>query len=155
MKAELDAWQQSVIRSYQGEDYPKRAGVPPVRGLEEVPHSQVALRGGFWGPRLKTHHEVTVPHALDCLEKDGHMTNFDKAAGLIQEPLAGHAAFDSDLHKALEGAMYALQLAPDAALQKVRRRHPRPHPCRAARGRLSPFRTSFSRGRTAAGTTCV
>jgi hypothetical protein len=74
-----------------------------------VDHSQVELRGGFWGPRLKTHHEVTVPHALDCLEQDGHVTNFDKAAGVFDGPLQGHHAFDSDLHKALEGAVYSLR----------------------------------------------
>ena len=68
-------------------------------------HKQVELRGGFWGPRLKTHCEVTVPHALDCLERDGHVTNFDKAAGRFDGPLRGHHAFDSDLHKALEGAI--------------------------------------------------
>ena len=47
--------------------------LPPPHGLDEVNHRQVDLRGGFWGPRLKTHHEVTIPHALDCLEKDGHV----------------------------------------------------------------------------------
>ena len=35
------------------------ADLPPVRGLEEVGHAQMELRGGFWGPRLKTQHEVT------------------------------------------------------------------------------------------------
>ncbi len=93
------------------------AELPPKRGLEEVHHKQVELRGGFWGPRLKTAHEVTVPHALDCLEKDGHVTNFDKAAGLITGRASGHGAFDSDLHKALEGAMYSLQHNDDPQLQ--------------------------------------
>jgi len=94
------------------------ADVPPARGLEEISHRQVELRGGFWGPRLKINHEVTVPHALDCLERDGHVTNFDKAAGLIEGQPSGHAAFDSDLHKALEGAMYSLQHYDDAQLLK-------------------------------------
>ncbi|MCX5677302.1 MAG: glycoside hydrolase family 127 protein [Planctomycetota bacterium] len=94
------------------------ADLPPLRGLDEVNHGRVELRGGFWGPRLKTHHEVTVPHALDCLEKDGHVTNFDKAAGVIKGPPSGHAAFDSDLHKALEGAMYSLQHYSDSTLRK-------------------------------------
>ena len=44
------------------------ADLPPSHGLDEVNHKQVELGGGFWGPRLKTGHEVTVPHALDCLE---------------------------------------------------------------------------------------
>ena len=85
------------------------ADPPPLRGLREVSHANVELRAGFWGPRLRTHSEVTVPHALDELEKDGHVTNFDKAAGRYDGPLRGHHAFDSDLHKALEGALYSLQ----------------------------------------------
>ncbi|MBE3097300.1 MAG: glycoside hydrolase family 127 protein [Planctomycetes bacterium] len=93
------------------------ADLPPMRGLDEVNHKQVELRGGFWGPRLETQHAVTVPHALDCLEKDGHVTNFDKAAGLAKGAPSGHAAFDSDLHKALEGAMYSLQHYSDSALR--------------------------------------
>jgi len=71
----------------------------PLHGLDEVNHAQVELRGGFWGPRLKANGEVTVPHALDCLEKDGHVINFDKAAGVLKGPPSGHAAFDSDLHR--------------------------------------------------------
>ncbi|NQU19952.1 MAG: glycoside hydrolase family 127 protein [Candidatus Nealsonbacteria bacterium] len=85
------------------------AGQPPIKGLTEVPHDQVQLQGGFWGPRQKTHREVTIPHALDCLEADGHVTNFDMASGKFEGPLRGHHAFDSDLHKALEGALYCLQ----------------------------------------------
>ena len=94
------------------------ADPPPLRGLTEVGHPQVELRGGFWGPRLKTHHEVTVPHALDELEKDGHVTNFDKAAGVFDGPLKGHHAFDSDLHKALEGALDSLQHFADPPLRQ-------------------------------------
>ena len=92
--------------------------VLPNRGLYEVSHEQVKLRGGFWGLRLKTHHEVTIPHALNFLERSGHVTNFDKAAGVFDGPLRGHHAFDSDLHKALEGAMYCLQHRDDSHLHK-------------------------------------
>jgi len=86
------------------------------RGLLAVEHERVELSGGFWGPRLKTHHEVTVPHALDCLDRGGHISNFDKAAGTFDGPLRGHHAFDSDLHKALEGAVYSLQHFDDPQL---------------------------------------
>jgi len=92
--------------------------VLPNRGLYEVSHERVELRGGFWGPRLKTHHEVTIPHALDCLERNGHVTNFDKAAGVFDGPLRGHHAFDSDIHKAMEGAMYSLQHHDDPKLRQ-------------------------------------
>ncbi len=94
------------------------ADVLPNRGLYEVSHERVELRGGFWGQRLDTHHEVTVPHALSCLEHDGHVTNFDKAAGVFDGPLRGHHAFDSDIHKAMEGAMYSLQHHDDSQLRK-------------------------------------
>ena len=91
---------------------------PPAHGLTEVGHPQVELRGGFWGPRLKTHQDVTLPHALDELEKDGHVTNFDKAAGVFDGPLKGHHAFDSDLHKTLEGALDSLQHFADPPLRQ-------------------------------------
>ncbi|MHC4540259.1 MAG: glycoside hydrolase family 127 protein [Planctomycetota bacterium] len=92
--------------------------VLPNRGLYEVSCERVELRGGFWGPRLKTHHETTIPHALNCLERAGHVTNFDKAAGVFDGPLRGHHAFDSDLHKALEGALYSLQHRDDSRLRR-------------------------------------
>lgn len=94
-----------------------RQNPPPLRGFQEVSHAQVKLSGGFWGPRIKTTHEVTIPHALDELEKDGHVTNFDKAAGKFDGPLQGHHAFDSDLYKALEGALCSLQHHDDPALK--------------------------------------
>ena len=94
------------------------ADPPPLRGLREVDNMCVKLQGGFWGPRLKTAREVTIPHSLNSLEKDGHVTNFDKAAGVAQGPISGHAAFDSDLHKALEGAMYCLQNKSDKVLSQ-------------------------------------
>ncbi len=91
--------------------------VLPNRGLYEVSHERVKLRGGFWGQRLKIHHETTIGHALDCLERNGHITNFDKASGVFDGPLRGHHAFDSDLHKAMEGAMYCLQYRDDPKLR--------------------------------------
>ena len=72
---------------------PSFAEVPPIRGLHQVEHADVELHGGFWGTRQDIHHEVTVPHALDCLEKAGHVTNFDKAAGKFEGPLRGGRPF--------------------------------------------------------------
>jgi len=94
------------------------AGPPEPRGLRAAGHERVELRGGFWGPRLKTHHEVTVPHALDRLEQAGHVANFDLAAGVGEGTLRGHHAFDSDLHKALEGALYSLAHRDDPKLRR-------------------------------------
>lgn len=95
---------------------PVWAEVAPIRGLRQVIHADVELQGGFWGARQAIHHQVTVPHALDCLEKAGHVTNFDKAAGKFDGPLRGNHAFDSDIHKALEGALYSLAHCDNKAL---------------------------------------
>lgn len=91
---------------------------PPLRGFTEVSQAQVKLTGGFWGPRLKTSSAVTIPHTLTELEKDGHVTNFDKAANKEKSGLSGHHAYDSDLYKVLEGALISLNQHPDPALQK-------------------------------------
>ena len=93
------------------------AQLPPKRGLNEVSHKQVDLQGGFWGPRQKIAATVTIPHALNELEKDGHVINFDKAAKLVEGKPSGHSAFDSDLYKVLEGAALSLQHFPDKPLQ--------------------------------------
>jgi DUF1680 family protein len=132
----------------------------PVSGLEEVGLRNVRLQGGFWGPRLETHHQTTVPHVLDKLEERNHITNFDKAAKVLksggvrqdtggdgnpaakalegnageqdtsgpgsakaadpseEDGIVGHSAFDSDVHKALEGACYSLCQHDDPALSR-------------------------------------
>jgi len=108
----------TIIFAFTCSPSPATADPQPLRGFLEVDHSQVELEGGFWGPRLQTHAETTIPHAITCLENDGHVTNFDKAAGKMEGPNSGHAAFDSDLHKVLEGAMYTLAHKPDDELAK-------------------------------------
>ncbi len=91
---------------------------PPLRGFQEVDQAQVELTGGFWGPRLEISRKVTIPHELEKLENDGHITNFDKASGKFDGPIKGHHAYDSDLYKVLEGALIALQHSNDPALRK-------------------------------------
>jgi len=76
--------------------------------LRNVPLEDVDLAGIFWGPRLQTHYETTIPHTLNRLEEEGHVTNFDLAAGLIEGDYRGNHAYDSDLYKGLEGAIYTL-----------------------------------------------
>ena len=108
----------SLVMIASGNAAENQKNPPPVRGFQEVGQAQVKLRGGFWGPRMKTAHDVTIPHSLDELEKDGHVTNFDKAAGKTEGPLSGHHAFDSDLYKVLEGALISLQHTDDPELLK-------------------------------------
>lgn len=102
----------SLIHSSPG------AEIAPKHGLNNVSHDQVQLEGGFWGPRLEIHHKTNIPHVLDALERNGHVTNFDKAAGKFDGELCGNHAFDSDIHKAMEGAMYTLHHVDDPELQQ-------------------------------------
>jgi hypothetical protein len=60
--------------------------------------------GVFWPGMPLRRQEITVAQAA-------------KAAGRYEGPLRGHHAFDSDLHKALEGALYSLQHCPDDRLR--------------------------------------
>jgi uncharacterized protein len=111
-------WAVITLTVAYGQAAEEKKNPSPIRGFVEVGQAQVKLRGGFWGPRLKTAHEVTIPHSLNELEKNGHVTNFDKAAGKAEGPLSGHHAFDSDLYKVLEGAVISLQHNDDPALLK-------------------------------------
>ncbi len=58
----------------------------PLAGFREAGLKDVVVEGGFKGSRLKTHGEVTIAHALAHLEKDGHVTNFEKASGWLPRP---------------------------------------------------------------------
>lgn len=133
---------------------------PPLHGFEEIGHQNVNLRGGFWGPRLYVHQRTTIPHVLNKLEENKHISNFDVAAKVLksgrlenkgfksdtdpaQEALqgdtdgksaldserkisdahdsngiVGHSAFDSDVHKALEGACHMLGHCDNPDLEK-------------------------------------
>ena len=51
---------------------------------------------GSEGPRLKTQHDGTVLLALNALEMDGRVTNFENATGNFDGPLKSHHGFDSD-----------------------------------------------------------
>ena len=90
--------------------------LPPLQGLQEVDAHAVSVRSGFWGKRLQTHLKVTIDHSLNELEKDGHIANFDIASGTIAGECHGHAAFDSDLYKVLEGAAMTLAYGKDERL---------------------------------------
>ncbi|NNJ87380.1 MAG: glycoside hydrolase family 127 protein [Akkermansiaceae bacterium] len=93
--------------SKNGASKPHSGLKPPQHGLKEVGCSHVHLEGGFWGPRLKIHHKVTIPHTLDKLEERHHLTNFDIAARVIKGGTSGRGTGRDDATdeatKALEG----------------------------------------------------
>lgn len=70
---------------------------------------QVRLTGGFWGQWQDRNREVTTPHALTWLERDGAMDNLRRlGAGDGAPERRGMRFSDSDLYKALEGIAWDL-----------------------------------------------
>ncbi len=82
-----------------------------------VPFTDVKLNDIFWAPRIKTNREVTIPYAFEQCEKTGRIDNFAIAGGLMEGEHKGSFPFDdTDPYKIIEGASYALAVAPDPEL---------------------------------------
>jgi DUF1680 family protein/alpha-L-arabinofuranosidase len=86
---------------------------------EAVGIRNVNLDGGFWGKRLETNREVTIPHIFKQCEQKGRIDNFAIAGGLIKGEPKGNFPFDdTDVYKSIEAASYSLMTKPDANLEK-------------------------------------
>lgn len=81
-----------------------------------VPFNQVQLLDGFWKDRVETAVSVTIPFAFAKSEETGRIHNFAVAGGLAEGAFQGIHYNDSDVFKIMEGAAYALTLAPDPQL---------------------------------------
>src|SRR3954470_10986810 len=90
--------------------------------IQPVPFTAVHLKDNFWAPRLETNRLVTIPYTFEQCEKSGRMDNFTRAAKALRGgALTNHAPppspfDDADPYKVLEGASYALAVAPDPKL---------------------------------------
>ena len=84
--------------------------------ISPVPFTDVSISDAFWQPRLETNRKVTLPYCFQKCEETNRVANFDKAAGVISGAHEGIFFNDSDVYKVLEGAAYALALAPDSEL---------------------------------------
>ncbi|SEC75314.1 beta-L-arabinofuranosidase domain-containing protein [Paenibacillus sp. GP183] len=82
-----------------------------------IPFTNVSLEDSFWAPRLRVYKDITLPVCLDQCERTGRITNFAKAAGLMEGEFEGIYFNDSDLYKVLEGAAYSLMTHPDPAIE--------------------------------------
>ena len=85
--------------------------------IKPLPFTQAQIDDSFWQPRIETAATVTVPYDFEKCEDSGRIANFDKAAGKLPGAHQGIFYDDSDVFKAVEGAAYAMQVAPDPALQ--------------------------------------
>jgi DUF1680 family protein len=94
-------------------------GMPAVtEPLRPVPFTDVVLDGPFWGPRLGTIREVTIPYEYEQCKQTGRIDAFrlDWRPGRQPKP---HYFWDSDVAKWLEAASYALATHPEPGLRAL------------------------------------
>ena len=85
--------------------------------ITPVPFTSVTIQDKFWKPRIDTAVNVTIPYDFAKCEETGRIDNFAKAGGLMEGPHKGIFYDDSDVFKVVEGAAYALQIAPKQELE--------------------------------------
>ncbi len=86
--------------------------------IKPIPFTQVAISDNFWRPRIDTAVQVTIPYDFEKCEETGRIDNFAKAGGLMDGAHQGIFFDDSDVFKVVEGAAYALQIAPNGELDR-------------------------------------
>jgi DUF1680 family protein len=91
-----------------------------MANLQAVPFTSVRVEPtSFWGARIETMRQATLPHNLRECEQTGRIANFDRAARGETGEFKGFFFNDSDTYKVLEGAAYLLSLQRDAELEKT------------------------------------
>jgi DUF1680 family protein len=91
--------------------------------ITPVPFTAVKVtNNSFWGQRLETSRQVTVPLAFSKCESEGRYKNFERAAhpsdSYDVSKLMGFSFDDTDPYKTIEGASYILQTYPDKKLKQ-------------------------------------
>lgn len=89
--------------------------------FEQVPFTSVKIsQNSFWGNRIKSVRDVTIPLAFSKCETEGRYDNFVKAAHPDEKydvsTFMGFPFDDTDVYKTIEGASYVLQTFPDKKL---------------------------------------
>ena len=84
-----------------------------------VPFNEVTLTGGFWGERMQTELDVTLPFSLvqagPAIEQLQGGADFLEGRG--GQSISNNGPLSSDLYKIMEGAAYSLMLRPDPELE--------------------------------------
>jgi DUF1680 family protein len=91
----------------------------PFARLRPVPADAVTIEDGFWAPRMRINREVTLPSQYRLLRDTGRIDNLLRAARKRDGPFQGRVFNDSDVHKWLEAASWAIATQPDAALEEM------------------------------------
>lgn len=99
----------SAVAKAQQKDYP----------IQPVSFTQVHVNDNFWKPKMQINASVTIPYILKMCREHGRIDNFLAAAGKRENKVCSEYTFDdTDVYKWIEGASYALQVEPDAKLEK-------------------------------------
>lgn len=83
---------------------------------------QVRITSGFWSDWQRANREVTAPHSLGWLEKDGAVDAFRRVTAgtpLTAKERPGLWFSDSDVYKTLEGLAWDLGVEPSAEFERV------------------------------------
>jgi len=85
------------------------------RKMNPVPLERVGIDGGFWGRRVETNRNTTIPYVYEQCKTTGRIDAFrlDWKPG---DPNGPHKFWDSDVAKWLEAAAYSLATHPDRRL---------------------------------------
>ncbi|MBM3335902.1 glycoside hydrolase family 127 protein, partial [Candidatus Sumerlaeota bacterium] len=86
--------------------------------LTPVPFANVAIDDVFWAPRMKTNHEVTIPHEYEQCKQTGRIDAFRLQWKPGMKPVP-HIFWDSDVAKWVEAASYCLATRPDPKLDAL------------------------------------
>ena len=109
----------SLVLTAVGTVFAQKEPLHPGYPIDPVPFTSVKVTDHFWGQRLKTSREVTIPLAFRKSEETGRIKNFEKAAHPSEDyKVEGFAFDDTDIYKTIEGASYSLQTYPDKRLEK-------------------------------------
>lgn len=85
--------------------------------IQPVPFTEVTVNDNFWAPKIRTNHDVTIPHGF--IQSANRLLNFEIAAGIKSGSFASEYPFDdSDIYKMIEAASYSLHYFPDSELEK-------------------------------------
>lgn len=109
----------SLVLTAVGTVFAQKEPLRPGYPIDPVPFTSVKVTDHFWGQRLKTSREVTIPLAFRKSEETGRIKNFEKAAHPSEDyKVEGFSFDDTDIYKTIEGASYSLQTYPDKRLEK-------------------------------------
>ena len=108
-----------MVLTAVGTVFAQKEPLHPGYPIDPVPFTSVKVTDHFWGQRLKTSREVTIPLAFRKSEETGRIKNFEKAAHPSEDyKVEGFSFDDTDIYKTIEGASYSLQTYPDKRLEK-------------------------------------